>query len=104
MKDDSLSDTQQQHIKFGYCPKCDRNHDYKIDCSVGKCDCDIGMCTHRANCRLKPLKIAEAEMSKVAVEYPNNVYATRIWNEAIEAAARCIHNEADAKQVRKLKK
>lgn len=28
----------------------------------------------------------------------------KIWNEAIEAAARCVHNEQDREQIRKLKK
>lgn len=34
----------------------------------------------------------------------DNVYAREVWNEAIEAAARCVHNEVDADQIRKLKK
>lgn len=86
MKDDSLSDTQQLN--------------------VGKCDCDIGMCAHIANCRLNLLRIAEVEMSKAVAEYPNNVYARNIWNEAIEAAALLIAKVETnlAEEIRKLKK
>lgn len=34
----------------------------------------------------------------------NNMYAKQIWNDAIEAAARCVHNEVDAEAIRRLKK
>jgi acetone carboxylase gamma subunit len=75
--------------------------------SVGKCDCNIGMCTHRTNCRINPLKIALEEMDKAVKAYPNNVYATKIWNEAIEAAAVKVSQCAAlivADEIRKLKK
>lgn len=98
MTDDNLPDTQQ------------------------KCDCDIGMCTHRANCRNNPLKIAQDEMTKASDTYRSvgiekakfdwNVmteWENEIWNAAIEAAAihmtrTCWNGKTYANIIRKLKK
>lgn len=121
MKDDSLNDTQREECSCGryhtaseftchkcgklvpvkrpsgYCPKCDTVYDEPHEC-VGtklKCDCDIGMCTHRTNCRNNPLKIAQDKMNKVVKNYGRLDFESKliceIWNEAIEAAAlKCI--------------
>lgn len=82
MKDDSLNDTQQD--KGGYCSMCDTVYDKPHEC-VGK---------------------------RKSIGHPsvnNNVYATQIWNEAIEAAANLFpYGEWEeiniAAKIRKLKK
>lgn len=85
MKDDNLSDAQN---------------------NVGKCNCDIGMCTHRANCRNNPLKASQDEMDNAVKTYrmETNVYATKIWNEAIEAVLNLDEDMFCLSEIRKLKK
>lgn len=110
MKDDNLNDT---HVTRpgGYCPMCDTVYDrphkcvgkttrYCSECEcepcqcVGKCECDVGMCTHSA---VKTYRLVNVDK---ALE--TNVFERRIWNEAIEAAA--LKAEQDAREIRKLKK
>lgn len=73
----------------------------KAALSVGKCDCDVGMCTHRINCRNKSKGgycsrcdtvwaepgVCNCDPLLLKHETAISVYEREVWNNAIEAAA-----------------
>lgn len=89
------------------------NYKMKASLSVGKCNCEIGMCTHRADCRNNPLNIAQAEMDNASTKFDSSnanlsvevmllFSYKQIWNYAIEAAAEVTDGNT-AGNIRRLK-
>lgn len=95
------------NTKEGICPYCEINANAKAMQQEIGIECNVGIKSEGGI-------IAEAEMAKAVADYPNNVYAKEIWNEAIEAAALIVQPkphideerrcEDIASEIRKLKK
>lgn len=105
-----------QDKEGGYCSKCDTVWAYP-----GKCQCDYQNTKEGIHSRAKELNMKPWTLgcscedcnnifNKMLDQSPSesrqaNVYATQIWNEAIEAAVKlCEHDGYVAQEIRKLKK
>lgn len=114
MKDDSLSDVDQRYA--GLIKACD-DIDKRYDELFGSDQSKLGFGVKGPYCDVpKSDSVGKQEPDPLLAKHETalNVYAKQIWNEAIEAAAKCVDSEAKydqagyefgpALKIRKLKK